>query len=129
MASIFSEEFSERAELRKLWELEREKRGLELGDARSLRKYDRLKKKNKLKVKLHEFGVGVVVADLPSLTHTLGVIPDPSHAKFVFYGVSLVLSSSFNTHTNLYGTYGESLTSQTVALCSGLSSMYSILNC
>ena len=74
MASIFSEEFSERAELRKLRELEREKRGLELGDARSLRKYDRLKKKNKLKVKLHEFGVGVVVADLPSLTHTLGVI-------------------------------------------------------
>ena len=62
MASVFSEEFSERVELRKLQELEREKRGLELGDTRSrVKKYDRLKKKNKLKVILYEFGVCVVV--------------------------------------------------------------------
>ena len=62
MASVFSEEFSDRVELRKLQELEREKRGLELGDTRSrVKKYDRLKKKNKLKVILYEFGVCVVV--------------------------------------------------------------------
>jgi len=51
MASVFSEEFSERAELQKTREAEREKIGLGLRDNSSkVKKYDRLKKRNKVKV-------------------------------------------------------------------------------
>lgn len=57
MASVFSEEFIEKTESNAKRELEREERGLELRDTKSrVQKYDRLKKKNKLKVR--EVGKG-----------------------------------------------------------------------
>ena len=48
---MFSEEAEERAKLKAQRELEREKRGLELRDTKSrVKKYDRLKKRNAVKV-------------------------------------------------------------------------------
>ncbi len=51
MASIFSAEYLEQEKLSKTREAEREKRGLELRDNSSrVKKYDRLKKRNRVKV-------------------------------------------------------------------------------
>ena len=51
MVSVFSEEFSERVDLEEAREAKREKLGLELRDnSTRVKKYDRLKKRNKVKV-------------------------------------------------------------------------------
>lgn len=51
MASIFSEEAEVKAGLTAKQEEEREERGLQLRDTKSrVKKYDRLKKKNRIKV-------------------------------------------------------------------------------
>ena len=52
MASVFSEISIKRTEQKVKLDLEREERGLKLRDTRSrVEKYDRLKKKNKVKVR------------------------------------------------------------------------------
>ncbi len=51
MAALFSEEAEVQAEVKAKRETEREQRGLDLRDTRSrVKKYDRLVKKNRLKV-------------------------------------------------------------------------------
>ena len=53
MASNFSEEAEEKAELRAKLEEEREQRGLKLRDTETrVKKYDRLKKKNVVRVSM-----------------------------------------------------------------------------